>query len=59
MHHRNDEDRVLFDAIKKAVRETTNEEATEALGEPVADPGVSSQRSSSATHLRYEVEAET
>jgi hypothetical protein len=32
MHHRNDEDRVLFDAIQKAVREPTDEEATEALG---------------------------
>jgi hypothetical protein len=59
MHYRNDEDRVFLDAVEKAVRETTNEEATEALGEPVANPGVSGQRSCSATHLRYEVEAET
>ena len=59
MHHRNDENRVGLDVIEEAVRETTNEEATEALGEPMTYLGVSGNRSRSVTHLGYEFQAET
>ena len=51
MHHRDDKDRPRLGPIEKTVGESTNENATETLGEPMTDLRVSRDGPCNASHF--------